>query len=441
MIASERHIDTLIVGAGPTGLATAYGLQGDTVIVERGDDVGGLCRSLHRDGGVFDIGGHSFHTPHPEVVELLERLMGSPLYRQRRDARIYTHGQLIRYPFQKFYQDIHDAELVRRCEEGLGDRVGDAHLAADYEEFILRQFGQGIADAFMLPYNRKLWARDLKQISTEWTSQRVAAPRGDVDRFLTSGGGGERKPLESDSWVGYPSQGGFEEMYRAFVPHVPEVQLRSEIVHIDPAARTAVTADDRTFRWNTLVSTIPLPELVGIINGVPRAVVDAAGRLEYISLRVQLLLTAAPLETEIQRIYVSDPEIPPHKIAINHNSSDWLRQRPRHAIMAEVAYSEFKPVDFDQIAPRTIEALCDAGVLRSPSDIIWQDQLDVKYGYPVYTHARLELIAQVRDWLRQHDIHTIGRFGAWEYINSDACIVGGLRLASELREHDARSMV
>ena len=67
----------------------------------------------------------------------------------------------------------------------------------------------------MLPYNRKLWARDLKRISTEWTSQRVAAPKGTPERFLTSGG--ERKPLQSDSEVGYPPEGGYEEIYLAFL--------------------------------------------------------------------------------------------------------------------------------------------------------------------------------------------------------------------------------
>jgi len=234
--------------------------------------------------------------------------------------------------------------------------------------------------------------------------------------------------------VGYPPEGGFEEIYRAFLPHIPEVQLESRVVHIDPRAKTASTAHGSTFQWQTLVSTMPLAELVKIVDGVPEEVLEAANSLAYLSLRLQLLLIRRPLQTNVQRIYVSDPEVPPHKIALNHNSSQWLRKRPRHAIMAEVAYSEFKEVDFDEIAPRTITALCNAGILESREDVIWDDQLDVKYAYPVYTHDRLELVGRVREWLGGHDIHTIGRFGAWEYINSDACIVGGLRLADELRE-------
>jgi len=90
-----RQVQGLVVGGGPSGLAVAYSLQGDTLVLEKEDSVGGLCRSIHHGGGVFDIGGHSFHTPHPEVYELVQDLMEGGLYYQPRDARVYSHGVLI----------------------------------------------------------------------------------------------------------------------------------------------------------------------------------------------------------------------------------------------------------------------------------------------------------------------------------------------------------
>ena len=100
------RVEGLVVGAGPSGLALAYGLQGDTLVLEKEDTVGGLCRSIQHNGAVFDIGGHSFHTPHPQVSELVSRLMEGGLYAQERDARIYTHDVLIPYPFQKSFDRI-----------------------------------------------------------------------------------------------------------------------------------------------------------------------------------------------------------------------------------------------------------------------------------------------------------------------------------------------
>ena len=107
------RVQGLVVGGGPSGLALAYGLQGDTLVLEKEASVGGLCRSIHQGGGVFDIGGHSFHTPHPEVFELMNnRLMDGGLYIQERNAHIYTHGTLIPYPFQKFFDRIPSPDLA-----------------------------------------------------------------------------------------------------------------------------------------------------------------------------------------------------------------------------------------------------------------------------------------------------------------------------------------
>jgi protoporphyrinogen oxidase len=409
----------------------AYALQGDTLVLEKESKVGGLCRSIHHDGGVFDIGGHSFHTPHPEVYELVNKLLDGGLYLQQRDARVFSHGTLIPYPFQRYYELLPDAEVVRACEEGLQQAQGNAGDAENFEEYIIRKFGQGIADHFMLPYNRKLWARDIKKISCEWTSERVAAPKGEKEQFQTDGG--KRKPLQPDTRVGYPLNGGYEAIFEAFVPHLPGIRLNSTVVHIDPLARRALTADGHAYHYQFLVSTVPLPILLRLIEGTPPEIMALADRLEYMSLRVELLLTGRPLDT-LQRIYVADPEIPPHKIALNHNSSPELRARQHHAIMAEVSLSEEKAVDVEQIAPKTIDFLCSIGVLDSPADIIWTGHLDVKYAYPVYTHQRPELVAQIKSWLTEQDIYTIGRFGDWEYINSDKCVMKGLTLGRELRQ-------
>ena len=78
--------DVLIVGAGPTGLALSHAYPGGARILEASGEVGGLCRSITFGGGVFDIGGHSFHSPHPEVMSLVEGLMAGRWNAQRRDG-------------------------------------------------------------------------------------------------------------------------------------------------------------------------------------------------------------------------------------------------------------------------------------------------------------------------------------------------------------------
>lgn len=426
-----ENTKALIIGAGPSGLALAYALQGETLILEKEDEVGGLCRSVYHGCGVFDIGGHSFHTPHLEVYELIQALVPEGLYLQRREARVYSHGVLIPYPFQKFYERLPDPLVVRECEQGLTTAIGEAANAEDFEDYIIRKFGTGIAEHFMLPYNRKLWARDLRSMSVEWTSERVAGAKGEREQFDTSGG--DRKPLQADTRVGYPPRGGYQEIYRSFLPHVPAVRTQSEVTQIDPISRVATTADGRRVRWEVLISTMPLPLLLEAIADSPEQLTQLANQLEYMSLREEFILVNHHLDSLIQRIYIADPNIPPHKIALNHNSSAHLRERPCHGIMAEVSVSSTKKVDLAQVHSKTVQFLCDIGVLGDPSEVIWHGHMDVKHAYPVYTRKRPGIVQAIKDWLAQYDIYTLGRFGEWEYINSDECVYRGLALARELR--------
>ena len=357
------------------------------------------------------------------------------LFNQTRNAQVYTHGTLIPYPFQKFYDRIPDPDVVRECEAGLRAAAEAKQDATNFEDFIVQKFGRGVADHFMLPYNRKLWARDLSQVSCDWTGQRVAAAKGSEERFDTQGG--VRRPLQAGTAVGYPHHGGFDEIYKAFVPHVPGLELRTTIAEIDPVAKTATTTKGKTYAWRSLVSTIPLPALLRMVTGLPDDLIRLGDRLEFLSIHVELLMTKRPLPTPIQRIYVSDPGILPHKIALNHNSSDSLRGRARHAIMAEVSHSQHKAVDLARVAPQTISLLCELGILEGPADIIWRGEVEATYGYPVYTMDRPRVVQQLKTELARHHIHTAGRFGEWEYINSDKCVHKGLALGQALRRSQA----
>jgi protoporphyrinogen oxidase len=426
-----RSAELLIVGGGPAGLSLAYHYGGDSLVLEKELKVGGLCRSIEHGGGIFDIGGHSFHTPHQEVASLVQRLMGDRWFSQKRDARVYTHGTLIPYPFQKFYDRIPDTRVVEECRRGL-QNTRSSGQADNFEEYILDRFGDGVARHFMLPYNRKLWARDLRRMSCEWTAERVAAPQGVAEDFDSRGEA--RNPLQPDTIVGYPAEGGYEEIYKSFLPYLSAVELGQQVVRINPLEKTATTDSGLVVQWHRLASTMPLPILVRVVAAVPDDIVALADRLEFMSLDLLLVLVGRSLPNAPQRIYVADPDIPPHKIAFNHTSSDSLRARPVHAIMAEISYSDEKPLpEADALERGTTEFLTRAGVLDSVEDVLWCGHVDVKYAYPVYTHDRGAIVREIRQFLEPLGIHTLGRFGEWEYANSDRCIKRGMELAAELR--------
>src|SRR5262245_11804177 len=101
-----REEQVIVLGAGPAGVAAGLALGERGLVLEARQTVGGLCQTIELDGAVFDLGGHSFHTPHAAVRELVFDAL--PMYEQKREARCYSHGVVIPYPFQEYFQQLPD---------------------------------------------------------------------------------------------------------------------------------------------------------------------------------------------------------------------------------------------------------------------------------------------------------------------------------------------
>ena len=205
-------------------------------------------------------------------------------------------------------------------------------------------------------------------------------------------------------------------------------------MRIDAAQRLAETASGRRYPWRRLVSTMPLPHLLECIDGCDPALRGLAQQLEAVSLKVLLLLVHIGGRPVPQRVYAADPAVAAHKIAFNHTSSAALARRRNHAMMFEVSYSPAKPPppDRDLIANAT-DWLKECQYIDSAQAVLEARIVDVPFGYPVYTSARLEAMSAISAALRAQGIHSIGRFGAWVYANSDECMRQGLALADQLR--------
>lgn len=423
----------LVLGAGPAGLSFAHAYGPNAIVLERTSEVGGLSRSIEIGEGVFDIGGHSFHTPHPGVRDLVSRLMGNNLHEQKRDARVWFGGDLIAYPFQHHYQHLTDPKIVEACGQWNPD---PARISAstDFEDWIRNSFGPGISDHFMLPYNRKLWARDLRSMSWDWVGQRVATAKS----VMTDTAAPERRPLVSESRVSYPLQGGFGSIFRRLSEQCEHIELNQEVVEIDVAKRTARSARGDLWQWDRFVSTIPLPFLLRQIKSCPEELRQLADGLEAVSLKILMLLVRAPTHSVPQRIYIADERVPAHKIAFNHTSSPELMRRAQHAIMCEISHSPMKPAMPDgEIIATTTHWLATHGFLDSREDVLTARIMDVPLGYPINTHAKAATVSAIKSYLEAHGIHTIGRFGAWDYANSDECMRQGLELAQAMAEGSA----
>ena len=177
----------LIVGAGLTGCTLAHRLAREgveSVLLERAPVPGGLIRSEHMEGVLYEPhGSHIFHTEDTEVWELANAMTPFNDYRHRVD--IVVDGGIYNWPIL-----VSDIDAQSRSEEihaQLREREGvDAAAraeAANFEEWCLDLMGPVLYERYIKPYTEKQWGRPARELSAQWAPRRVSVRRDD-DPYL-----------------------------------------------------------------------------------------------------------------------------------------------------------------------------------------------------------------------------------------------------------------
>lgn len=456
---APRYVTTAIIGAGPTGLSAAYHLGHDAVLFERQSMVGGWGRSIKDQGFTFDHAGHIMFSDDPYVLELYRILLGSNLHWQEREAWVYSKNVYTRYPFQGALYGL-PPEVIKECIMGAiearfdgnsaealaGSNVAsldkqavsgsaDQGGAANFEEFIYRVWGKGIARHFAIPYNRKLWALPLHEMETSWLEGRVPVP--DLEEIISGALHPSQKPVGPNARFGYPLRGGFQALMSGFVPHIKgTIELNAEVVQVAPRDRTIVLADGRRYQYQNLISTMPLPELVRAIGDeAPEEVKRAAADLKYVSVRCVNLGVGRERLTDKHWIYYPEDTIF-HRIFAQGNASPECNPPGGFGLTCEISYSaQWKPLPLtgQALIERCISDCIQVGLLREDDRIITANEIDMPYAYVVYDHAREKNVQTITCWLGLQGITVTGRYAEWKYYNVDHAFIAGKKAAEALK--------
>ena len=469
---SMAPVQCIIIGAGPTGLSAAYHLGKDTLLLEKNATVGGWCRSIQQQGFTFDHAGHIMFSNDPYVLELYRILLGPNLHWQNREAWVYSKQVYTRYPFQGALYGLPPA-VIKECIMGAMEaRFGPASIAAEssetpaqacaagkqaedccadgsvdigdaasmpaarkvsenFEEFIYRVWGAGIARHFAIPYNKKLWTVPLTEMETSWLGGRVPLPNMDeiVEGALEPVG----KPMGPNARFGYPLEGGFQALMSGFLPHIKgTLELNADVVQLVLDQHVVALADGRRFRYQQLISTMPLPELIKLIGTqAPDEVRAAAQGLRHVSIRCVNLGIGRPDLTDKHWIYYPEDTIF-HRIFVQGNTSPHNNPAGGFGLTCEISYAPLKPLPDTDLIARCMADCIRVGLLRPDDELIAANQVDMPYAYVIYDQARKKNVAIIKSWLASHDIALAGRYSEWEYYNSDHAFIAGKKAADAI---------
>ena len=474
-----QRVQTAIIGAGPTGLSAAYHLGEGTVLLEKNASVGGWCRSVHDKGFTFDYAGHIMFSNDPYVLKLYDMLLGPNLHWQDREAWVYSKQIYTRYPFQgalyglpsKVISECIVGAVEARfgaigataaigaagatgsgpsaaapqcavkpvddcCADGSADVANTPTFAPrkretqNFEEFIYKVWGSGIAKHFAIPYNKKLWTVPLSEMETSWLGGRVPLP--DLEQIIEGALEPVAKPMGPNARFGYPLSGGFQALMSGFLPHIKgRIEMNAAAAQLLPREHLLVMADGSRYRYDHLVSTMPLPELVRLIGAeAPEEVKAAAKGLRHISVRCVNPGVAREKITEKHWIYYPEETIF-HRIFVQGNASPHCNPPGGFGLTCEIYYSPWKPLPLEgqALIDRCVADCVAVGMLREDDRLITASAVDMPYAYVIYDQARAANVATVKDWLTRYDIVLAGRYSEWEYYNSDHAFLAGKKAA------------
>ncbi len=310
--------------------------------------------------------------------------------------------------------------------------------AENFEKWILSTFGAGIADLFMLPYNRKVWAHPLDTMDYRWIGERVAVPS--VEQALKS------ICLNEDqvSWgpnrrFRFPRRGGTGAIWRSLGARIPDRNLcmGSRVDSIDSTNRVITTARGK-IKYESLINTAPL-------NWLARAIDDSnlarcTDQLKSSTVHViGIGLRGAPPEAirKMCWMYFPDAEASFYRVTVFSNYSPHNVPEPgaMWSLMAEVSESAHAPLDHERIVEDAVAEMHRIGLIPGTREIISRWHKTLTPGYPTPSIERNSILAHALPALEAKHIYSRGRFGAWKYevSNQDHSFMQGVEVIDHLR--------
>jgi len=420
----------VILGGGLTGISTAVHLRAPWVLFEREARLGGHARTDERAGYKFDKTGHWLHLRDPAIKQLVDELLPGEMTPIARRARIFSHGVLTRYPFQANLYGL-PPEVIKECLLGVieaqvaGAGAAAVEAPANFEDYCLRHFGAGISKHFMVPYNERIWGVHPREITAAWCQRFVPLPN--LEQIVAGAVGAGPPEMGYNQSFLYPKSGGIEVFTRALVTRMTGGQVHTRAVPdtVDWQRREVVVGGERV-PYRALVATIPLPELLKRMPGLPPEIEREAAHLRCTTLRYLNIASRRPPPADWHWIYVPEKRYPFYRVNVFSTAMPTMAPAGCASICAEMA--DRGPISASTIRD-TAAALVEAGALADANDVVFAEEKEIEYAYVVFDQNYYRATRAIFGFLEANDIHPRGRYGAWTYNAMEDCVLAGREVA------------
>jgi protoporphyrinogen oxidase len=434
-----KDVDIAILGAGLAGLSATYhlGHPKGTVVFEAKDHYGGHLYSWKKNGFTWDDGPHVSVTMNQYVKDLFAKCVKGEYEELAIKATNFYKGHWIDHPAQTSLWQIPEP-LRTKCLESFLEYANAKHTPPkNYEEWLHQSMGKVFADTFAAAYTRKYWTCEPRDLDTDWIGQRVMRPK--IDDVVNSAKGPLPKGMYfvADRSPRYPSHGGFLS-YCHMLAEGADIRYNMKLVQVDFGKRILRFADGTEVQYGRLITTVPLPYLIQISTDSPDDVREAASLLRSSQFyRIDVAVNHHRKRDEMW-YYVYDEDKLSVRLSVMERFSPNNAPAGKTAIQVEVYGSVFRPLptDREKVKSTVITELLEMGLIDNPTCIESVDFDLVPTGQIIYDLNRRTVLRRVNRFLDQYGVLRAGRYAEWKYLMSDACVLGGRRVARQVKEMD-----
>lgn len=403
-----------ILGAGVTGLSAARFLKDsfDVEVLERKSVCGGIARTKDVDGIAYHVvGGHCFNSKFPEILDFVfNQVLPKDQWNEiKRVSKIRFGNNEYLYPIEfsvkHIYQD--NPELAINIAKDFLASTDDNnynHLA----EWFTKKFGKTLADLYFIPYNQKIWGMDPKKMDPAWVKDKLPIP--DKNSFfeaLIS----EKEDNMPHAHFFYPKTNNQNTFLNALAEGC-NIRYGIDIHSIKHNPINKKWIVNGTFEYDLIINTLPIDQLPSFIEGAPEKILDASKLLKYNSITNILWKTKS---TDKTWTYLPESKYPYHRYI---HIGSYHRPVSGYTISETIGHHSYSELIAKTSDPFLLEPL---------------SYHQSEHAYAVFDENYHYAVPLILDYLSNIGIHSIGRFGEWQYYNMDICIKRSMDLAKLIK--------
>jgi len=418
---SDKRRETkkfVIIGAGISGLSFASVLPYKSyLILEKEKEVGGLCKTIKKEGFIWDYSGHFMHFKDDSLKRKLFKKIQCEIISQNKNTAIKYKNKFIDYPFQENIHQLNKKEFID-CLYDLYFRPKEKKCS-DLKGFLISNYGKSICEKFLFPYNSKLYCTGLENLDKDAIGRFF--PHADFSQVLYNIRE-KRKDTYNEIFY-YPKKGIFE-LVKAFLPEnfSNRIILNEPVIEID-LNNKRVRTRSYEIEYDYLISTIDLKSFLKLVK------IKVPTYLASSKVLVFNFGFDAAAKSDFHWIYVPEYKYPMYRVGFYNN----IIKQTKLSLYVEVAFRDDAKIDsVSKIKENILSSLDNMGILNGER-LVADHNVIMNPAYVHISNKSINFVKDLKRNLHNKNCYLLGRYAEWKYNSIEDNVLNAFRLADSLK--------